>query len=81
MFKRTVSSWVRRLKEGITPSMIFFIIIGSAICTFGVHNIHQQTHITEGGLIGTMLLIEHWDGAAAFRHHPHPGYFRISSSL
>ena len=62
MFKRTVSSWVRRLKEGITPSMIFFIIIGSAICTFGVHNIHQQTHITEGGLIGTMLLIEHWMG-------------------
>lgn len=62
MFKRTVDSWIRRLKEGITPSMIFFIILGSAICTFGVHNIHQQTHITEGGLIGTMLLIEHWLG-------------------
>ncbi len=62
MFKRTVDSWIQRLKEGITPSMIFFIILGSAICTFGVHNIHQQTHITEGGLIGTMLLIEHWLG-------------------
>ena len=62
MFRRTVVSWVQRLKEGITPSMIFFIVIGSAICTFGVHNIHQQTHITEGGLIGTMLLIEHWLG-------------------
>ncbi len=62
MFKHSVISWVKRLKEGITPSMIFFIILGSAICTFGVHNIHQQTHITEGGLIGTMLLIEHWLG-------------------
>ena len=62
MFKRTVDSWIQRLKEGITPSMIFFIILGSAICTFGVHNIHQQTHITEGGLIGTMLLIERWLG-------------------
>lgn len=30
------------------------------IYTFGVHNIHQRTNITEGGVIGLMLLIEHW---------------------
>ena len=30
------------------------------ICTFGIHNIHQRTNITEGGVIGLMLLVEHW---------------------
>ena len=29
-------------------------------CTFGIHNIHQRTNITEGGIIGLMLLLEHW---------------------
>lgn len=37
-------------------------MIGAAICSFGIHNIHQQTGITEGGVIGMMLLIEHWLG-------------------
>ncbi len=30
------------------------------ICSFGIHNIHQRTNITEGGVIGAMLLAEHW---------------------
>lgn len=30
------------------------------ICSFGIHNIHQRTNITEGGIIGLMLLVEHW---------------------
>ncbi len=30
------------------------------ICSFGIHNIHQRTNITEGGVIGMMLLIDHW---------------------
>lgn len=39
-----------------------WIILGAAIATFGIHNIHQQTGITEGGVIGGMLLLEHWLG-------------------
>lgn len=35
-------------------------MLGAMICTFGIHNIHQRTNITEGGVIGLMLLIEHW---------------------
>ena len=41
---------------------IAFIMLGAAICTFGVHNIHQRADITEGGIIGLMLLLEHWLG-------------------
>lgn len=36
------------------------LLIGAMICSFGIHNIHQQTGITEGGIFGLMLLIEHW---------------------
>lgn len=39
---------------------ITLIIIGAAIASFGIYNIHQQTGITEGGVIGLMLLANHW---------------------
>ena len=35
---------------------IAIILIGSAIFTFGVHNIHNVTGITEGGIIGLVLV-------------------------
>lgn len=38
------------------------IALGAAILTFGIHNIHQVTGITEGGIIGGMLLLNHWFG-------------------
>src|SRR5699024_9434569 len=41
---------------------LLFIILGAAICSFGIHNIHQRADITEGGIIGLMLLTEHWLG-------------------
>ena len=48
--------------SGLSWKRILFIIIGAMICSFGIHNIHQQTGITEGGVIGLMLFIEHWIG-------------------
>lgn len=56
--------WIikEKLTEGLTWRKIFFIILGAGICTFGIHNIHQRTGITEGGVIGLMLLVEKWLG-------------------
>lgn len=51
-----------RILSGLSWKRILFIIIGAMICSFGIHNIHQQTGITEGGVIGLMLFIEHWIG-------------------
>lgn len=51
---------MEKLTEGITPRMIFWIAVGAGIATFGIHNIHEQTGITEGGVIGMMLLLHHW---------------------
>lgn len=51
-----------KILEGLSWRKILWIVLGAAICSFGIHNIHQQTGITEGGVIGAMLLLEHWLG-------------------
>lgn len=50
----------KKLTDGLTFKKILLILLGAMICTFGIHNIHQRTNITEGGVIGLMLLVEHW---------------------
>ncbi len=36
------------------------LLLGTAILSFGLHNIHQQAGITEGGVLGLILLLNHW---------------------
>ena len=60
----TAAGLVRRLLDGLTPRRVGLIVLGAMICTFGIHNIHQQTGITEGGVMGLMLLVEHWLGVS-----------------
>lgn len=38
------------------------IILGSAIASFGIYNVHRQSGVTEGGVIGLVLLLDHWLG-------------------
>lgn len=58
--KTQIEDLWKKLAEGITPKKILLLLLGAMICSFGIHNIHQRTNITEGGIIGLMLLIEHW---------------------
>lgn len=60
--KVKISLLISKIKSELTLKKIFFIIVGSAIFTFGIHNIHSRSDITEGGIIGLMLLIEQWTG-------------------
>lgn len=60
--KKKASLFWQWLKEGLSLKGMALILLGAAVCTFGIHNIHQQTNITEGGVIGLMLLIEQWLG-------------------
>ena len=41
------------------------MLLGSLILSFGLYNIHQPLQITEGGVIGGILLINHWTGINA----------------
>ena len=59
-----LKAFARKLTDGLTLRGAGCILLGAAICTFGIHNIHQRTGITEGGVIGLMLLLEHWLGAS-----------------
>lgn len=62
--KRKIKGLVAKLAEGLTVKKLLIIVLGAAICTFGIHNIHQRVNITEGGIIGLMLLVEHWLGVS-----------------
>ena len=48
MFRRIASAVVKDLKRVFTPGTIACIVIGTAIASFGLHNVHQRTGITEG---------------------------------
>lgn len=54
--------WPKHRSVALAKKKILIIICGAAICSFGIYNIHQQSGITEGGVIGLMLLIENWFG-------------------
>lgn len=41
---------------------ILCIGLGAAILSFGLYNIHEQCDITEGGVLGMLLLTNHWFG-------------------
>lgn len=40
------------------------ILLGSAILSFGLYNVHERTNITEGGVLGLTLLLQHWFGVS-----------------
>lgn len=46
-----------RNKEILTCQRLIAILLGTAIGSFGVYNIHRQTGITEGGVLGLILLL------------------------
>ena len=62
MFKDLFKKLTNKLLEGLSVKKVLLIILGAAVCSFGIHNIHQRTAITEGGVIGMMLLIDRWLG-------------------
>lgn len=37
-------------------------IVGMGILAFGIYNVHDRCLISEGGVLGAILLIEHWTG-------------------
>ena len=36
------------------------LLLGAAILAFGMYNVHSRTNITEGGILGLQLLLQHW---------------------
>ncbi len=55
----------KKIVSGFTMKRLFWLVLGTAILSFGIHNIHQRAAITEGGVIGLVLLMNHWLGIPA----------------
>lgn len=36
------------------------ILLGNIILAFGLYHVHAQTGVTEGGILGVMLLLKYW---------------------
>lgn len=62
MQRERISALWEKLRLALSWKKLCLIVLGAAICSFGIHNIHQRTGITEGGVIGAMLLAKHWIG-------------------
>ena len=52
---------VLRKKQNLFGRLLM-IAAGGAIIAFGLYNIHAQAEVTEGGVLGLTLLLEHWLG-------------------
>ena len=61
-FKTLLQGAKRDLREIFTLRRLLFILLGTAICSFGIYNVHDQSGITEGGALGLILLLNHWFG-------------------
>lgn len=60
--KKACYNFIKDSQELFTVKKIVVILTGTAILSFGLYNIHQQANITEGGVLGMILLLNHWFG-------------------
>ncbi len=51
---------VREAQNLFTIKKLVLIFLGTAVLAFGICNVHRQTHVTEGGVLGMILLLDHW---------------------
>ena len=50
----------KRFLEGISLRYCLLSLLSSALLAFGLYNVHAQSGVTEGGILGMTLLLEYW---------------------
>lgn len=48
------------VKTAFPAGTVLAILAGTAISAFGIINIHKRVHVTEGGVLGMILLLNYW---------------------
>lgn len=56
-----IQEWKEALKK-LTLKNCAITLLGSFILAFGLYNVHSISGVTEGGVLGATLLLEHWTG-------------------
>lgn len=59
--KSQLHEWKEALKI-ITLKKCAITLLGSFILAFGLYHVHSISGVTEGGVLGATLLLEHWTG-------------------
>ena len=59
--KSQLHEWKEALKN-ITLKNCAITLLGSFILAFGLYHVHSISGVTEGGVLGATLLLEHWTG-------------------
>ena len=59
--KKGCVSLITRLR----PKNCAVALLGSAILAFGLYNVHSLSGVTEGGVLGLLLFVNHWTGLPA----------------
>ena len=59
--KAQLHEWKEALKN-ITLKKCAITLLGSFILAFGLYHVHSISGVTEGGVLGATLLLEHWTG-------------------
>lgn len=59
--KSQIHEWKEALKN-ITLKNCTITLLGSFILAFGLYHVHSISGVTEGGVLGATLLLEHWTG-------------------
>ena len=59
--KSQIHEWKEALKNIIIKNCAI-TLMGSFILAFGLYHVHSISGVTEGGVLGATLLLEHWTG-------------------
>ena len=51
---------LRRLFRDISPLACLMCVLSSVFQAFGIYNVHAVSGVTEGGVLGATLLLQHW---------------------
>ena len=59
--KSQIHEW-KEAPKNITFKNCTITLLGSFILAFGLYHVHSISGVTEGGVLGATLLLEHWTG-------------------
>lgn len=60
LLQKNYRKTLKTLKDIFPLKTVLSILAGTAILAFGMVNIHKRVHITEGGVLGMILLLNYW---------------------
>ena len=62
MLRENIRDLIRFIRYNISLKRSVIIFLSAGLLAFGLYNVHSISGVTEGGILGLTLLLEHWFG-------------------